>query len=157
MDIWLVWAILAAIFVVGEIFTAGFFLLWLGVGAAAAALLAYLGLVPAYQWGAFTVVSGVLVILSRKFAQKVTKESPEKVGADRVIGRTGVVLERIDPETDSGRVRVDKEEWRAESIGGDAIEEGEKVEVVGISGAHLIVRRNISPRNNSPLGVTKEV
>ncbi|HID11944.1 MAG TPA: NfeD family protein [Candidatus Latescibacteria bacterium] len=154
---WLVWAILAAIFVVGEIFTAGFFLLWLGVGAAAAALLAYLGLVPAYQWGAFTVVSGVLVILSRKFAQKVTKESPEKVGADRVIGRTGVVLERIDPETDSGRVRVDKEEWRAESIGGDAIEEGEKVEVVGISGAHLIVRRNISPRNNSPLGVTKEV
>jgi len=157
VDIWLVWAILAAIFVVGEIFTAGFFLLWLGVGAAAAALLAYLGLVPAYQWGAFTVVSGVLVILSRKFAQKVTKESPEKVGADRVIGRTGVVLERIDPETDSGRVRVDKEEWRAESIGGDAIEEGEKVEVVGISGAHLIVRRNISPRNNSPLGVTKEV
>ena len=140
MDIWLVWAILAAIFVVGEIFTAGFFLLWFGVGAAAAALLAHLGLGPAYQWGAFALVSGVLVILSKKFAQKVTREPPEKVGADRVIGRTGVVLERIDPETDSGRVRVDKEEWRAESACGEAIEEGERVEVVGISGTHLIVK-----------------
>jgi len=141
VDAWLIWAILAAIFVVGEIFTAGFFLLWFGIGAAVAALFARLGLGAAHQWGAFVVISGVLVASSRKFAQRVTKEPPEKVGADRVMGKAGVVLERIDPKTDSGRVRVDKEEWRAESAGGEVIEEGERVEVVGISGAHLIVKK----------------
>ncbi|RKY73612.1 MAG: NfeD family protein [Candidatus Latescibacterota bacterium] len=141
MEVWLIWAVLAAAFLVGEIFTAGFFLLWFGVGAAAAAVLARLGLGASYQWGSFALISGALVVLSRKFAQKVTKEPPEGVGADRVIGKVGVVLERIDPTTDSGRVRVEKEEWRAESQGGSTIEEGERVEVVGVSGTHLIVKR----------------
>lgn len=141
MEVWLIWAVLAAAFLVGEIFTAGFFLLWFGVGAAAAAVLARLGLGASYQWGSFALLSGVLVVLSRKFAQKVTKEPPERVGADRVIGKVGVVLEKIDPTTDSGRVRVEKEEWRAESQGGSTIEEGERVEVVGVSGTHLIVKR----------------
>jgi len=141
VEVWLIWAVLAAAFLVGEIFTAGFFLLWFGVGAAAAAVLARLGLGASYQWGSFALISGALVVLSRKFAQKVTKEPPEGVGADRVIGKVGVVLERIDPTTDSGRVRVEKEEWRAESQGGRTIEEGERVEVVGVSGTHLIVKR----------------
>lgn len=141
MEAWLLWAVLAAAFLVGEIFTAGFFLLWFGVGAAAAAVLAGLGLGASYQWGSFSLVSGVLVVLSRKFARKVTEEPPERFGADRLLGKVGVVLERIDPATDSGRVRVEREEWRAESQGGLTIEEGERIEVVGVSGAHLIVKR----------------
>ncbi|HIE03964.1 MAG TPA: NfeD family protein [Candidatus Latescibacteria bacterium] len=141
MEVWLIWAVLAAAFLVGEIFTAGFFLLWFSVGAAAAAVLARLELGTSYQLGSFALISGALVVLSRKFAQKVTKEPPERVGADRVIGKVGVVLERIDPTIDSGRVRVEKEEWRARSQDDGTIEEGQKVEVVGISGAHLLVKR----------------
>jgi len=141
VEVWLIWAVLAAAFLVGEIFTAGFFLLWFSVGAAAAAVLARLELGTSYQLGSFALISGALVVLSRKFAQKVTKEPPERVGADRVIGKVGVVLERIDPTIDSGRVRVEKEEWRARSQDDGTIEEGQKVEVVGISGAHLLVKR----------------
>ena len=37
-NFWWVWIIFAALFIVGEIFTAAFFLLWFGVGAAVAGI-----------------------------------------------------------------------------------------------------------------------
>ena len=39
---WMIWMIFAAVFIVGEMFTAGFFLLWFGIGAGVAGLLALL-------------------------------------------------------------------------------------------------------------------
>ena len=50
-----IWAVLAAFFYVGEIFTAAFFMMPFGVGATVAALLAYLDLNVAWQWAAFIV------------------------------------------------------------------------------------------------------
>ena len=44
LNYWWIWMILAALFVVGEIFTAGFFLLWFGIGAAVSGVIALLGL-----------------------------------------------------------------------------------------------------------------
>ena len=41
-NMWWIWFALAAVFLIGEIFTAGFFLLWFCIGAAAAAILALL-------------------------------------------------------------------------------------------------------------------
>ena len=64
---WMIWMIFAAVFIVGEMFTAGFFLLWFGIGAGVAGILALLKLGAAWQWGAFIVVSGVLFAVSRKF------------------------------------------------------------------------------------------
>ena len=43
LKIWWIWFGLAVIFIIGEIFTAGFFILWFGIGAAVAGLLAILG------------------------------------------------------------------------------------------------------------------
>ena len=139
-NVWWIWMILAAVFVAGEIFTAGFFLLWFGVGAAVAGLLALVGLGPAWQWGSFVVVSGVLFAVSRKFADRFTKPQPPGIGADRFIGKRGLVLESIDDIQNTGRVRLDKEEWRAESDSGETIPEGARVEVARIEGTHVIVR-----------------
>ena len=136
---WLIWTIFAVIFIVGEIFTAGFFLLWFGIGAAVAAFLAFLGLGAGYQLGAFVLVSGALLPLSRKFAERVSGKQPSGVGADRFIGETGVVIEKIDPHKDSGLVRVEKNQWRAESVNGEVIPKDERVKVVKLKGSHLIV------------------
>ena len=106
IKIWWLWMVLAAIFVVGEIFTAGFFLLWFGIGAAVAGILALIGLGPAWQLGAFVVVSGVLFAVSRKLADKITKKQPPGIGADRFIGKEGIFLEEIDNEKNTGRVRL---------------------------------------------------
>ena len=130
----------AAILIVGEIFTAGFFILWFGVGAAVAGILALLGLNAAWQWGAFIVVSGVLFAVSRRFAERFTKEQPPGIGADRFIGKRAVVIEDIDNLKNTGRVRMGKEEWRAESESGESIPEGQSVAVTKIDGTHLIVK-----------------
>jgi len=140
IKIWFIWFILAALFIVGEIFTAGFFILWFGVGAAAAGVLALLGLGPIWQWLAFVVVSGILVAVSRKFANRVTKEQPPGIGADRFVGMVGMVLEDINNLNNTGRVRMNKEEWRAESEKDDIIPKDTKVKVIKVDGTHLIVQ-----------------
>ena len=140
MKIWWIWMILAAFFVVAEIFTAGFFLLWFGVGAAVAGVLALFGLGFGWQLGAFVVVSGILFVVSRRFAEKFTKKQPPGIGADRFVGREGLVLEEIDNVKNTGRVRLKKEEWRADSETGDVIPVGTHVEVIRMDGTHLVVK-----------------
>jgi membrane protein implicated in regulation of membrane protease activity len=137
---WWAWMILAALFIVGEIFTAGFFLLPIGIGAAIAGLTALLGANTVWQLVVFVVASFILFLVSRRFAQKVTKEQPPGVGADRFVGQECVVLEKIVNLDDAGRVRMGKEEWRAESDNGDPIEAGTTVIVVRLSGTHLVVK-----------------
>ena len=139
--IWWIWMALAAVFVVGEMFTAGFFLLWFGVGAAAAGLLALLGLSFSWQLGAFVVVSAVMLGASRRFADRFSKKQPPGIGADRFIGLKGLVLEEIDNSVNTGQVRLQKEEWRADSDGDEVIPVGARIEVVRLVGTHLVVRR----------------
>lgn len=138
---WWVWAIIAAIFIVGEILTFGFFLLWFGVGALVAGVAALLGAGLAWQLAIFIVVSFVLFVISRKFAEKFSKAQPPGIGADRFIGQPCVVLEEIDNDANRGRVRLVREEWRAESDTGEIIPEGTKVIVVRINGTQLVVER----------------
>ncbi len=138
---WILWLILAAVCLVAEIFTAGFFILWFGVAGAIAAALAAVGLSMAWQWGTFVIVSTVCLVLSRRFAERITKGQKKKVGPDRLIGKTGVVLEAINPDADKGKVRVESERWRAVSADGEVIDAGTHVYVIKIEGTHLIVKR----------------
>lgn len=139
------WIILAAILIVGEIFTAGFFLLPFGIGAATAALAAGLGASTAVQWAAFVVISVVALLMVKRFADRVTEGAGPGVASDRVIGKIGLVLEEVHPHGFTGRVRLGTEEWRAESASEESIAAGVSVEVLRIEGTHLVVR----PRTSS--------
>jgi membrane protein implicated in regulation of membrane protease activity len=140
IQIWWVWMAIAAFFVVAEIFTMGFFLLWFGVGAAVAGVLALAGLGPGWQLGSFIVVSAVLFAVSRRFAERFTKKQPPGVGADRFVQEKGVVIEQIDNFKNTGRVRIGKDEWRADSQTDEVIPAGKTVEVARVDGTHLVVR-----------------
>ncbi|MFZ1754165.1 MAG: NfeD family protein [Caldilineaceae bacterium] len=135
------WIVLALIFFAAEIFTAGFVLLCFGVGALAAAGVAYFGLGLGWQLIAFIVASIAAVLLSRPFAERVTSTGPQQVAVDRVLGKRAVVLKAIDPIANTGMVRVDTEEWRAESVDHGSIAKDSVVEVMGVDGVRLQVRR----------------
>ena len=137
---WWVWMVLAAICIVAEIFTAGFFIFWFGIGALVAGLLSLFGLGAGWQWAAFVVVSGVLFAVSRRFAERFTKKQPPGIGADRFIGKRGLVLEEIDNAKNTGRIRIDKEEWRADSDTDEVIAVGGRVEVTRLDGTHMVVK-----------------
>jgi len=51
------------------------------------------------------------------------------------------VLETIDPLQATGRVRIDREEWRAQSADDTVIPVNSRVEVVRVEGTRLIVRQ----------------
>lgn len=139
-EVWWIWMAVAALFILGEIFTAGFFLLWFGIGAAVAGILAILDLHPVWQWASFVIISGVLFAATRRLAEKFTKKQPPGVGADRFVGKTGVVLEEIDNLKNTGRVRIDKDQWRADSETDRNIPVDARVKVIGLDGTHLVVR-----------------
>ncbi|MBU1699253.1 MAG: NfeD family protein [Candidatus Eisenbacteria bacterium] len=140
---WISWAwlILAAILIIGEIFTAGFFLLWFGIAAAAAAVTAFLGGGLVFQWIVFILFSGVLWAGSKRFAKRILKNiENDSVGANRFKGLKGMVIEDIDNKRATGMVRIEREEWRAEGVDEDSIPKGTRVEVVDVSGTHLLVK-----------------
>jgi inner membrane protein len=134
------WIVLALIFFAAEIFTAGFVLLCFGLGALAGAGVAFLGLGLPWQLVAFILVSSAAVLLSRPFAERMTSTGPQFLAGDRVLGKRAVVLQAIDPIANTGMVRVDTEEWRAESVDHTAIAAGSVVEVTGVDGVRLRVR-----------------
>lgn len=149
MDAWFwVWFALAAVLSVAEMFTAGFFLLPFGIGAGIAAALNFAGLALIWQWAAFLGGSVTALVVLRHFADRITRESPEKTGGNRLIGKSGIVVERLDGQSGQGRVRVDREEWRADAPGFEPLAEGTSVTVLGIEGTHLIVK----PTENTRVG-----
>lgn len=140
---WIIWLIFAAVLLIAEIFTAGFFLLWFGIAAGVAAFVALAGLSAPFQWGVFVVLSIVLFIVSRPLAERLTKKQPPGIGADRFIGQKGIVIEEINPKRGTGMVRIKSEEWRADSSDGQIIPAEQKIEVVGVDGTHLIVKKSV--------------
>jgi len=140
IETWWIWMAIAALFVIAEIFTAGFFMLWFGVGAAAAGIFALIEMSMVWQLGSFVILSLVLFMISRQFAERFTKKQPPGIGADRFISEKGLVIEEIDNIKNTGRVRIGKDEWRADSETDDIIPEGITVEVTRLDGTHVVVK-----------------
>ncbi len=141
LDSWFwIWSVLALVLLVGEIFTAGFFMLPFGIGAIVAAGMSFLEIDPLWQTLTFIAISTAAFLLLRKVADRMTHEPPEKMGADRLIGKRGSVIEELTPNSPVGQIRVDREEWRADAPGAGIVPVGTEVIVDGIEGTHLVVR-----------------
>jgi membrane protein implicated in regulation of membrane protease activity len=132
-----IWIALAALFFIGEMLTTGFFLLWFGVGASVSAVLNYLGFDPLVQFVTFIIISLVLIGISRPFAKRITKDSPKKAAADRLIGKEALVIEEVAPHK-GGMVKIDGDIWKA--VAAQIIEDGETVNIEGIEGTKLVVK-----------------
>lgn len=135
---WL-WTVFAITVGIGEIFTAGFFLLPFAIGGAAAAILAWVSAPIVAQWLVFFGVSTISLVYLRRFIGRQDEGEQPRVGANRWVGSEGVVLQGIDPYTGAGMVRILNEEWRATAPG--KIPAGAKIVVTQVDGARLIVER----------------
>jgi membrane protein implicated in regulation of membrane protease activity len=144
---WVIWLIIAAIFIAAEVFTPGFFLLWFGVGALVASVMALLGVESfAAQMVVFLVVSVALVIASRTiFERFFTRSSGGKElrsGIETMIGQIGTVVESSRGALNEGAVRVYGSIWTAFPAEGEwPLKEGDSVAVERIEGNAIYVRR----------------
>lgn len=142
-----VWLIAAAVFAVGEMATPGsFFLIPFAVGSAVAAGLAFAGVGVTAEWVVFLIVSVATLMALRPLARRLDRSALDHgVGARRLVGTRATVLRPIPGEAELGLVRVDREEWRAQSTDGAPIPEGATVRVVDVQGTRVIVTTEAVP------------
>ena len=136
---WL-WLGLAVVMGIGEVVTAGFFLLPFVIGGGAAAVMSWIGLSVLAQWLVFFGISLLSWAVLHRYIRQQDSTGQPQVGANRWAGSTGLVLEDIDPISGEGMVRISGEEWRATvRTGQNNIPAGDTIEVVGVEGTKLIV------------------
>lgn len=151
---WLIWLILAAVFIVAEVFTTGFVLLWFGVGAAVAALLALLGVQSlTIQVFVFLAVASLLVVASRtifeQFFMRTSSGRDLKTGVAQMIGQSATVTEASRGTLNEAAVRAYGSVWTALPLPGEApLQEGETVLIERLEGNTVYVRR---PARRLPL------
>ena len=139
MDDWVWWMIAAGVFAIGEIATLGFFLGPIAIAAITAAIVALVGGGLAAQWIVFIAVSLASLLVLRPIARRhLRTPSQLRSGTAALVGRSAVVLERVD--RDGGQVKLAGEVWSARSYDDDeAFEPGARVEVLKIDGATALV------------------
>ena len=135
-----IWLVATALFAIGEIMTPGFFMLPFAIGAGTAAVLAFFGATLTVQWVVFVAVSVTCFLALRPIARRLDREeSADGTGSRRLIGEAATVIEAIGGPGDVGLVRVEREEWRAESGTKSPIEVGARVRVTEVTGTRVVV------------------
>lgn len=122
-----------------EIVAPGLVLLPFGIGAVIASLTGFLGAPTVVQAIIFIVGSTAIFLALRPVARRLNQsDQDEGIGARRLVGARALVLEEIPPD-DSGMVRIDREEWRAESLDDTRLPAGTPVTVTEVRGTRVIV------------------
>jgi membrane protein implicated in regulation of membrane protease activity len=137
----ILWVVLVVAFAVLEGLTVGLISLWFSIGSLAGLIAAALGASVVTQVIAFSIVSGVCILLLRPVTRKYLVKKTEKTNADRIIDAEAVVTEPISNLKGTGRVRVRGESWTARSDDGEEFSEDAQVRVLRIEGVKAIVTR----------------
>ncbi|WP_040952105.1 NfeD family protein [Gorillibacterium massiliense] len=136
---WVIWLIIGVTLLIVEMFTLTFYLLWLGIGALVALVLAFI-LPDAYalQIVAGCIVAIVLTIWTKPLTRRLRHSRGFRDVIDELVGKEGVVVESIGAEG-TGIVKVGNESWSARSE--SPVDRGEKVIVLSRTSTTLEVQK----------------
>ncbi len=141
-----VWLGVAVFFALIELtlLAGSFVLLPFAVSALGAALLGFYDVAIEIQWLVFLGGGGLIWILLYRYLKKFAGDSDLEpgVGAERLIGLTGIVTSAIDPDdTDRrGRITAHGEVWGATSENGQPLAQGTHIQIVSVSGTKVAVQ-----------------
>ncbi len=137
---WKIWLILAGLFLIIETITTGFLVFWFGIAALITMVLSFFIVNKFIQAGIFIVLSIALLFATKPFAEKFAKKEKNiKTNAFSITGKTGKVLIDINPDEETGLVKIGTEKWSAKTSDDSFIEKGKTVKVVSIDGVKAIV------------------
>ncbi len=145
-----VWLAVIAISIIIEIITLDLVSVWFAFGAVVPFILSAIeGVGIEWQIAIFVVVSALLIIFVRKYAQKLLfKNMNTKTNVEALEGRKVRLLEDTDFEK-NGSVKINDVVWTAISDDGKLIKQGSLVEIVKVDGNKLHVRETQEPANET--------
>lgn len=135
----IIWIAAIVIFGVAEAATAGLTSIWFVLGSVAALIAAICNGPIWLQIALFFVVSIATLAATRPLVAKLMKKDIKPTNADRVLGGSARVTERIDNDVPTGAVYIDGKTWSARSSTGEIIEPDAMVRVVRMEGVKLYV------------------
>ena len=129
--LWTIWAVVAMLCLILELSSGDFYVTCFGIGALCALVAALAGVPLWAQVAVFAVFSVVSVYFLRpRLVALLNRSASHRVSnADAIIDRIGTVSETI-PVGGYGRVKIDGDDWKAQSDETDPIEKGMKVRVL---------------------------
>ena len=134
-----VWFALMIFFIFLEASTVSLVSTWFAVGALGAMITALCGGPVWLQCVLFFLISVALLIALRPFVKKYLTPRLVKTNVDAVIGTTGMVLETIDNDLGTGRVKLAGMEWSARSSNGQKFDVNTRIRVDKVEGVKVFV------------------
>ena len=143
MEGWHIWVIIALVFVIIEMFTTGFAVMCISIGALFGAVASALDWELKWQLLVFAIGTALAFATVRPLVYKFfyKRDNEVKTNADALIGRKAIVTERIEGELHPGRVKVDGDDWKAISLENEPIEVGKAVEITAINSIIVTVKK----------------
>jgi len=143
-EIWHIWLMVSIIFFILEIFIPSFVVFNLGVGALFATIIAATGASASWQFLTFSIFTLVSFFLVRPALKRwaYSRSDKTETNVNAIIGRTGKVIETIDPSNNSGLVKIDGDTWQAVTPNSSIIEVGKMVKVLSINSIILTVEQH---------------
>lgn len=135
------WFIAIFVFLVIEALSFNLITIWFAFGSLCAFISVYFTDNFLIQLVVFIMMASLSLILTRPLVNKYIKKNIEKTNIDKVIRKIGIALTDIEP-LKNGRVKVDGKNWMASSE--EIIKKDEKIEVLKIEGAKVIVKKKES-------------
>jgi membrane protein implicated in regulation of membrane protease activity len=137
------WLVAALVFAVFEVLLPAFVFLFISAAAVVAMLFALCGASFGAQLVAFGVgIAGFLALLRRPVLAKLRTAPDLPSRTERLIGKSGLVTEPLDPLTGRGRVVVEGEDWAGLCV--MPAPAGTLVRVVGADGIVLLAEPQAS-------------
>lgn len=132
-----IWILVGILLVIGEMLSASFFMLFLGLGAFAAALTASLGGSPFLQGLTAASVAIIGVLALRKPIQKILLK---KINLATDLGKEIVIDQGMAPHHQT-RITYQGSSWLATNLESEPLKAGDRVVIVGIDGNVLLIRK----------------
>lgn len=141
-NIWLIWILASIVCLLLELTSGDLFILCFSIGAVCAAIASAFGAGWVLQILIFAFFTMLSIFFVRPVALRWLHRNEDKrvSNADALIGRIGTVSETIE-EGGYGRVAIDGDDWKAVSLGGVAVAQGERVTVVDRESIILTVEK----------------
>jgi membrane protein implicated in regulation of membrane protease activity len=134
---WVLWAVIATVLVILEVFITDLTSLILGIGAAVASATAALNGPLWLQFLLAGAAAFTLFIFVRPIVRKKLEPSDDvaRMGPEKLVGKTAMVVDHNKVEVDHSGLEL----WSAEAENGDPLVPGQKVLVKKIDSSKLIV------------------
>ena len=134
-----IWIGFAVVMAICEAFTTQLVSLWFVLGSVSAAITSIFTKSIPIQSAVFLIVSLVALLVTRPLVKKLKqKRGNVSTNADRLIGKTGVLLRDIEDIDNVGQAKVEGEIWTVKSEKAP-LSKDEKIKVLSIEGVKLIV------------------